>query len=170
MSLLFFASLDIFICGVGYQAAGKKIPIINIILISGISALAYLIAFCAGSLVFSTANMAIAETIGKVFFVMLGLWIIFASFKKPPNFAPKEMSFAELVIISIAVASDAFIIGVTLSVFGGSAWWFLNLWVIGSLLFVIGQIMGQLVKNSTQVKLAPVAQGIFFLLWGIVFL
>ncbi len=169
MSLLFFCSIDTFICGTSYQAAGKKIPIINIIIISGISALAYLIAFCAGSLAFSTVNIAIAETIGRVFFILLGLWVIFTSFRKPPNFTPKEMSFTEVLIISIAVASDAFIVGMTLSVFGGSVWWFVNLWLIGFLFFVLGQITGQLVKGIAQVKLAPIVQGIFFLLWGVVF-
>lgn len=169
MSLLFFSSIDTFVCGISYQAAGKRIPIINIIIISGISALAYLIAFCMGNLVFSTVNIAIAETIGRVFFILLGLWVIFTSFKKPPNFMPKEMSFAELLIISIAVASDVFIVGITLSVFGGSVWWFLNLWVIGFLFFVFGQLTGQLVKNFTQVKMASIVQGIFFLLWGVVF-
>lgn len=79
--LAFAVSLDSFSVGFTYGLRKMKIPLVSIIIIACMSALTLLISMLIGEVVSNILSPSIAERMGGLLLIMLGVWITFQTLR-----------------------------------------------------------------------------------------
>lgn len=164
--LLILTSVDVFVCGTNYGFAGKKINLLTILLMSGVSALMFCIALLIGNSFLSNLDVNLAKAAGRIIFIVLGVWIIVSSYYVQLEKHLNIGNLVETVLLSFAMSIDAFIVGLALSASSFDFIWVLYLFLIGVLFFVLGQALGAFCGVS-EIEAMPIFRGLFFILWGL---
>lgn len=167
LSLLFLTSVDLFICGASYGAAGKKVPLIGVLLMSAISSIMFSIAFIIGDTALYETDVIFAKGLGKALFIILGIWIFSNAVLKPFGFKEANSSLLEFFLLGLAASTDAFIAGAMFSVFGGALHWSLYLFMISFCFFTAGRLICPFINSPESARIASVFQSLFFFFWGI---
>lgn len=157
--MLVIVSIDLVVCG----AAVKRATYGHIVIISGISALMFFIAICAGKIAMAGVSPTVASGAGGLIFFGLGSWAFYSARKQPQEFA-ENISGAKALLIGIAAGTDAFIAGIGAGIYGVSPSWSLLLWVIGITFFQGGQLFGRVLEGRSLTY----AQGILFYVLGLI--
>ncbi|NLJ56346.1 MAG: hypothetical protein GX334_04760 [Firmicutes bacterium] len=167
ISLLFLTSVDLFICGVSYGIAGKKVPLTGVLLMSALSSIMFSIAFMISDTFLSEANVFFAKGLGKALFIILGIWVFSNAASKSLKSKKTDCTLLEFLMLGSATSVDAFIAGATLSFFGGSLHWALYVFISSFSFFTAGRLICPLVNSPQKIRIASALQGLFFCFWGI---
>jgi putative sporulation protein YtaF len=106
--LAFAVSLDSFSVGLTYGLRQMKLPMLSVLFIMSCSAVAILLAMWIGTTISALLAPELAETLGGILLIMIGLYALFQVYKKPPIHSPslrqeKVLMNVELKRLGIAI-------------------------------------------------------------------
>ena len=153
--LAFCSTLDSLGIGITYGLKNTKILLsAKVILFAGSFLITFFTLFL-GNYFSTIFTSNIANTIGAVILILIGIFLIFSCFKKENNFDfdfSNNIDSKEAVFLGLALSLDSFGIGISSSMLKINAFLFPLFVAIFQLLFLsFGNFLGRTIKNTSHI-------------------
>ncbi|MEF2244115.1 manganese efflux pump MntP family protein [Paenibacillus sp. IITD108] len=112
----------------------------------------------------------VAVTLAGCLFILLGVHMIYSSFKSESKSIFNHYSFWGMIVIAFSVSVDAFSVGVTLGMFSADFWLtILLIGMLGGVMSVLGLLLGRKVSGKLG-EYGEACGGAILLGFGILFM